>query len=117
MSKAICLYLHVHQPYRVRHYSIFDAGSDHNYFFMADNHPDLNNQNVLHKVAAKSYLPTNERLLRMLQNHPQFCLSLSMTGTLLEQLEQWSPEALASFQELVATGRVEIVAETYYHSL
>ncbi|HSX28743.1 MAG TPA: glycoside hydrolase family 57 protein [Candidatus Saccharimonadales bacterium] len=116
-AKAICLYLHVHQPYRVRHYSIFDAGADHNYFYMAENHPQLNNQNVLRKVADKSYIPTNQRLLRMLQTHPEFCLSLSLTGTLLEQLEQWAPEALASFQGLVATGRVEIVAETYYHSL
>jgi hypothetical protein len=30
--KAIVLYLHVHQPYRVRHYSIFDAGTSHDYF-------------------------------------------------------------------------------------
>jgi alpha-amylase len=42
---------------------------------------------------------------------------MSITGTVLEQLERWSPEALKSFQDLVATGRVEIVAETYHHSL
>jgi alpha-amylase len=35
----------------------------------------------------------------------------------LEQLERWSPEALQSFKDLVETGRVEIVAETYYHTL
>lgn len=117
MNKAICLYLHVHQPYRVRHYSVFDTGQDHNYFYMDENHPDLNNQDVLRKVAHKSYIPANERLLRMLQRHPEFCLSLSMTGTLLEQLEQWAPEALESFKHLVATGRVELLCETYYHSL
>ena len=117
MNKAICLYLHVHQPYRVRHYSVFDSGQDHNYFFMDENHPDLNNQDVLKKVAYKSYLPTNERLLRMLERHPEFCLSLSITGTVLEQMEQWAPEALESFKRLVATGRVELLAETYYHSL
>jgi alpha-amylase len=32
-------------------------------------------------------------------------------------MEQWSPEVLRSFQQLVDTGRVELVAETYYHSL
>ena len=32
MSKAIVLYLHVHQPYRVRHYTVFDSGVDHDYF-------------------------------------------------------------------------------------
>jgi len=117
MNKAICLYLHVHQPYRVRNYSVFDAGADHNYFSMATQHPRLNNKNVLQKVAQKSYIPTNERLLRMLQQHPEFCLALSISGVLLEQLEEWSPETLESFKKLVATGRVELLCETYYHSL
>lgn len=117
MSRAIVLYLHVHQPYRVRHYSIFDAGLNHDYFNDQTPAALTNNQFVLQKVAAKSYLPTNQRLLALLQEHPEFKLSLSITGTILEQLEQWSPEILESFQALVATGRVEIVAETYYHSL
>lgn len=116
MSKAIVLYLHVHQPYRVKHYTIFDAGVDHKYF-EAPYEDRTNNERIVHKVAEKSYLPTNKRLLEMLHKHPEFKLSLSITGTVLEQLEKWSPEALKSFQELTATGRVEIVAETYHHSL
>lgn len=116
MSKAIVLYLHVHQPYRVRHYTIFDAGVDHGYFDAPYDDP-TNNERIVHKVAEKSYLPTNKRLLEMLHDHPEFKLSLSITGTVLEQLEKWAPEALKSFQELTATGRVEIVAETYHHSL
>ena len=116
MSKAIVLYLHVHQPYRVRHYSIFDAGVQHDYFD-APYEDRTSNERILKKVAEKSYLPTNQRLLELLRAHPEFKLSLSITGTVLEQLEQWSPEALQSFQELVATGRVEIVAETFHHSL
>jgi alpha-amylase len=116
MSKAIVLYLHVHQPYRVRHYTIFDAGVQHDYFDAAYD-DRTSNERIIHKVAQKSYLPTNQRLLALLQNHPEFKVSLSITGTVLEQLERWAPEALASFQELVATGRVEIVAETYHHSL
>jgi alpha-amylase len=55
--------------------------------------------------------------LSILEKHPEFKLSMSITGTVLEQLEMWSPEALQSFKDLVATGRVEILAETYYHSL
>jgi alpha-amylase len=62
-------------------------------------------------------LPTNARLIKLLKEHPGFKLSLSITGTVLEQLERWSPETLASFQELCATGQVEIVAETFHHSL
>lgn len=115
-KRAIVLYLHVHQPFRVRYYTIFDAGAEHNYFDSPDGSPQ-SNQDILSKVKAKSYLPTNERLLRMLQNNPDFKLSLSITGTVLEQFEQYAPEVLRSFQELVATGRVEIVGETYHHSL
>jgi alpha-amylase len=116
MSKAIVLYLHVHQPYRVRHYTIFDAGDKHDYFDAAyDN--NASNERILKKVAYKSYLPTNEKLLKLLNENPSFKLSLSITGTIIEQLEKWSPETLESFKRLTDTGRVEIVGETYHHSL
>ena len=116
MSRAIVLYLHVHQPYRVRHYTIFDAGVDHRYFDAPYDDRE-SNERTMHKVAEKSYIPTNRRLLELLNNHPEFKLSLSITGTAIEQMEAWAPEALQSFKDLCATGRVEIVAETYHHSL
>ncbi|MDB5184502.1 MAG: uncharacterized protein JWN38_310 [Candidatus Saccharibacteria bacterium] len=116
MSKSIVLYMHVHQPYRIRHYTVFDTATNHDYFDAAYEDQE-SNERILQKVAEKSYLPTNKRLLQLLNDNPGFKLSLSITGTVIEQLEKWSPEALASFQELCATGRVEIVAETYHHSL
>src|SRR5690606_36118696 len=69
------------------------------------------------KVAEKSYLPTNKALLELRERHPEFKLSLSITGTVLEQFERLAPEVLESLTRLTDTGRVEIVAETYYHSL
>lgn len=114
--KAIVLYLHVHQPYRIRHYTALDTGHKHDYF-EADYDHQTSNTRILKKVAEKSYLPTNARLLQLLEDHPGFKLSLSITGTVLEQLEHWAPEALESFKRLVQTGRVEIVAETFHHSL
>lgn len=117
MNKAIVLYLHVHQPYRIRHYTIFDIAKDHQYFNDGTPGALTNNEFILRKVAEKSYLPTNRKLLELLQENPEFKLSLSITGTVLEQLEQWSPEALRSFKDLAATGRVEILGETYHHSL
>lgn len=116
MKKAIVLYLHVHQPFRVGEYTVFDAGNRHNYF-ESDYDSRTNNHRIMRKVAEKSYLPTNKKLLELLRAHPEFKLSLSITGTVLEQLEAWAPEVLASFQELTNTGRVEIVGETYHHSL
>ncbi len=115
-TKAIVLYLHVHQPFRVRDYTIFDIGSNHDYFDAPWDHR-TSNERVIRKVAEKSYLPANHRLMKLLETHPEFRLSMSITGTIIEQFERWAPDVLQSFKDLVATGRVEIVAETYYHSL
>ena len=117
MSQSIVLYLHVHQPWRVKPYSLFAIGGDHMYFNDAQPNRDTNNEAVFRKVAQKSYWPMNRLLKRLLDEQPEFKVSMSITGTFLEQCEAWDQELLRSFQELVATGRVEIVAETYHHSL
>ena len=116
MNKAIALYLHVHQPYRIRHYTVFDSGTDHNYFDTAYD-DRTSNERIIKKITQKSYLPTNARLLELLHANPEFKLSLSITGTVIEQLQRWAPEALESFKRLTETGRVEILGETYHHSL
>jgi len=116
-KRGITLYLHVHQPLRVRDYSVFDTAIDHDYFNDPDPLSDRNNEKVFRKVADKSYRPMNALLEKLLAEHDDFKLSLSITGTFLEQAEKWAPDVIASFQRLVATGKVEIVAETYYHSL
>lgn len=108
---GVCFYFQVHQPYRVRQYSVFDIGKNSNYFF------DEKNKEILHKVAKKCYLPTNKLLLRMLRDNPEFKISYSFSGTVLDQFEEYSPEVLKSFQDLVDTGQVEVLDETYYHSL
>lgn len=113
---SICLYFHVHQPYRIKRYRFYDIGKDDNYF-NEGGESDLNNERILNKVAGKCYLPTNRLLLELLEQYPQFKVSFSITGVLLEQLEKHSPKALESFQKLIDTGRVEILSETYYHSL
>lgn len=117
MSRGIVLYLHVHQPLRIRKYSVFDTAVDHHYFGEPDSSSDRNNEKVFRKVLAKSYEPMNRLLEELLARHPEFKVSLSITGTFIEQAEAWAPEILDSFKRLVATGKVEIVAETYYHSL
>ena len=113
---SVCFYFQVHQPYRIKRYRIFDVGHDHEYF---NDHSDkdINNEKILHKVANKCYLPTNALMLELLNKHPEFKISYSLSGVFLDQIEQFSPETLKSFQDLVKTGRVEILDETYYHSL
>ena len=95
---------------------MFDIGNDHDYF-NANGDDNLNNLRVLEKVVRKSYLPTNALLLELLKRYPQFRASFSFSGILLEQFERYFPQALRSFQALVHTGRVEVLSETYYHSL
>jgi len=107
---SVCFYFQVHQPFRLRRYSVFD--SDANYF------DDYKNAQVCRKVAGKCYLPANRVLLDLIRKYDgDFSVSFSITGTALEQFERWSPETIDSFQALVDTGQVELLAETYYHSL
>jgi alpha-amylase len=113
---AVCLYFQVHQPLRVKKYKVFDIGHVHDYFD-DDSHTDLNNKKVLKKVADKSYLPANKLLLSLLKKHPEFKISFSFSGIFLEQAEVYYPEVLESFRKLIDTGQVEVLSETYYHSL
>jgi alpha-amylase len=110
--KNICFYFQVHQPFRFRRYRFFDIGNDHYYY------DDYTNEMVLRKVAAKSYLPANALLLKLINKHKgKFKVAFSISGTALDQFQLYAPEVLDSFKELAATGHVEFLAETYSHSL
>src|SRR5690348_1917351 len=113
---SVCLYFQIHQPYRIKRYRVFDIGLDSNYFNDISG-TNLDNSWVVRKVANKSYLPAGRLLKEMLVTYPDFKFSVSFSGVALEQFEQFVPEVIEVFKDLVATGRVEILAETYYHSL
>lgn len=107
---SVCFYFQVHQPYRLRRYSVFDT--DHNYF------DDQKNGEICRKVATKCYLPANQCILDMIRVHEgRFRCSYSITGVALDQFATYHPEVLDSFKRLADTGCVEFLAETYYHSL
>lgn len=113
---SICLYFQVHQPLRVKKYRVFDVGLDHKYF-NDSSETNLNNLKVLSKVSEKSYVPANKLFMRLLKKYKDLKISFSFSGVILEQLERGLPEVLRSFKDLVKTGRVELLSETYYHSL
>ena len=107
---SVCFYFQLHQPFRLRRYSVFDT--DRHYF------DDYKNAEICRKVAHKSYLPANKVMLETIKEHQgRFRVSYSITGVALEQFEQYAPEVIESFQALNATGCVEFLEETYYHSL
>jgi alpha-amylase len=110
--KSICLFFQVHQPFRHRRYRFFDIGNDHYYY------DDYANESILKNVAEKSYLPTNNLLLKLVKKmEGKFRVAFSITGVALEQFELYAPEVIKSFQKLAKTGCVEFLSETYSHSL
>jgi alpha-amylase len=109
---SVCLYFQVHQPMRFRHYTFFDIDHVHDY---ADSEQ---NRQILDKVAAKSYLPANEIILKLIKKFKgDFRVAFSISGILLEQFEKYSIPVLDGFKRLSDTGCVEFLNETYYHSL
>ncbi|MBT4352560.1 polysaccharide deacetylase family protein [archaeon] len=108
----VCMYFQVHQPYRLKKYTVFEIGKNPDYF------DDEKNKEIMKKVARKCYLPTNNLILKLInETKGNFRVAYSITGTALEQFEKYSPEVLDSFKELAKTGCVEFLSETYYHSL
>ena len=111
-SKSICLYFQVHQPTRLRLYRFFDIGKDSHYY------DDFANRTILRRVAQKCYLPMNQLMLELIaKNKGKFKIAYSISGSALEQFQRFAPEVIDSFKALAATGKVEFLAETYYHSL
>ena len=112
MKKSVCLYFQVHQPTRLRQYRFFDIGKDSHYY------DDFANRTILKRVAQKCYLPMNELLLEAItKTKGKFKVAFSISGSALEQFDRYAPEVLDSFRKLAATGKVEFLCETYYHSL
>ena len=111
-KKQICLYFQVHQPVRLRLYRFFDIGKDSHYY------DDFANRTILRRVAQKCYLPMNQQMLELInKNKGKFKIAYSISGSALEQFQRFCPEVIASFKALAETGKVEFLAETYYHSL
>jgi alpha-amylase len=107
---SVCFYFQVHQPHRLRRYSVFDT--DRHYF------DDYKNAEICRKIAAKCYIPANKVMLETIRRHDgRFRISYSLTGSILEQCQQHAPEVIETLQQLNATGCVEFLDETFYHSL
>ena len=107
---SVCFYFQVHQPFRLKHYTVFDKS--HDYF------DEMKNSFICRKVANKCYLPANRLILDTIKRFDgQFKVAYSITGSMLEQLHKYCPEVMSTFDALAQTGCVEFLCETYYHSL
>ncbi len=107
---SVCFYFQIHQPFRLRRYSVFDT--DRHYF------DERNNGEIMRKVAHKCYLPATRVMLDNIRRHNgRFRIAYSISGVVLEQFELYAPEVLDVLKEIAATGCVEFLDETYSHSL
>jgi alpha-amylase len=107
---AVVLYFQVHQPFRLRKYSVFDTDP---FVFGNDE-----NKAICEKVANKCYRPATAKILDLVRRHEgRFRVSFSISGTALEQFALWAPDVLDLFQQLAATGACEFLGETSHHSL
>lgn len=100
---------------RLNNFSVFHLGNDnrHSEYF----NKKLNEE-IFTKVAKKCYLPTNNLILDLINRYDgKFRVSYSLTGTFVEYCKEFMPEVLDSFKELFKTGSVDLLEETYYHSL
>ena len=108
---ALCLCYEVHEPYRLRRYTVFDMGQNSIY------EDDDKNCDILLYTARVCYLPMNDLLLKLIRRYGKdFKVCFSISGTALDQFEQYAPEVLESFQALAETGCVEFACETAPHS-
>lgn len=104
----LTIYFQLHQPCRLH---------PHRDKLLWD---DMNGE-IFAKVSAKSYIPALTMFEELIAEHGDFRITLSMSGTFLEQAERFQPEVISRLQRLLDAGaernRVEFLDETYYHSL
>jgi alpha-amylase len=101
---------------RLNRFSVFNIGQNTDSF---STYFDRKlNKEIFEKVANKCYLPTNKLLLDLIHEFDgKFRISFSLTGTFVEYCERFMPSVLDSFKELFHTGAVDLIEETYFHSL
>jgi alpha-amylase len=100
-----------HQPFRLRRVTAFD--SSERYF------DDARNEAILRRIADRCYRPALALFAEMIDRHGAG-LTMSITGTLVEQLRAFAPDVLDQLRALVASGRragLELLGETSHHSL
>lgn len=108
----LCFYFQVHQPFRLRHLRMRDVGEHPRYF------DDALNREIFHKVANKCYWPAGRFFQSMVERYPgSFKCTFSMSGTFLQQCEEYAPDLMRLYQALIARPEVDLLCETSHHSL
>ncbi|MEM2961308.1 MAG: DUF5752 family protein [Candidatus Bathyarchaeia archaeon] len=120
----ICLLFEVHQPLRLnRNFNLelikrrkIDNNDLYKIYFA-----HKSNEEIFKRIAEKCYFPATRIIMDQIDNFrgekKPFKVSFSFSGIFLEQCEMWSPDLLEIFKQMVDTQCVELLSQTYYHSL
>ena len=110
--QKICFHFHISQPFRLRTYRFFDINVHHDYF------DEFQNSYLVNRLAERCYLPANRLMLDLIQKYrDKISVSYSLSGSSIKLFQEYCPEVIESFKELVATGQVEITGSTFTHSI
>lgn len=110
--KNICFCFQMHAPYRLKRYRFFDIGQDHYYY------DDLQTEEYVTWLVQSSYMPLCRTLKEMVAlSKGKFRCALSLSGTMLEMFEQFTPEMIDILKELAATKCVEFTVTPFSYSL
>ncbi len=105
---SVIFYFQLHQPLRLH--------PDRDKFLW-----DEENREIFLKASERSYIPAIGMFTDLIRNHPGFRITLSMSGTFLEQAQTYHPSLIQALWSLLDAGKesqqVEFLCETYYHSL
>lgn len=108
-----CLGFELHQPYRLN--KTFTPGPGSGVEDHCDRYFDPVNKELLLRICEKCYHPATSIILDELDNG--FACAFSMSGVLIEQMEKWAPDTLDLFVQAAKHPNVEMICQTYYHSL
>jgi len=118
----ICLIFEVHQPFRLkRNFDVISRKSVSAKDLYEMYFDQKVNREIFMRVAERCYFPAGKIILeqmdKMRNEKKPFKVSFSFSGTFIEQCEMWKPDLIDLFKQMVNTGCVELLAQTYYHSL
>jgi alpha-amylase len=120
----VVLLFEVHQPHRLKRKVFWEnkvfqrLRKEQLFDYYFDNEAD---REIFSRAAKKCYFPSNRILLDLVDAHKKekrpVKVSFSISGVFLEQCEMFEKDLLESFKQLAATGHVEFLDQTYYHSI
>ena len=119
----VSLCFEVHQPIRLKKGFFWEGSplrkvaSGHLMDFYFDDQENGGSSTAYHPNVIFPPTGSSWRDKTISESEKPFKVAYSFSGVFLDQCKRYNPEVLDSFVRLVDTGMVEVMEQTYYHSL